>query len=234
MLKIKGLSAGYGEFGVLHDISLEMPVGETVVLVGPNGAGKSTLLKVISGVLTPTAGAIYLNGHRIDGKKPHEVVEMGISIVPEGGRLFPDLSVYDNLKMGAYSPKARKQFKVMLQEVARLFPILKERQGQTAGLMSGGERQMVAIARTLMSQPKLIILDEPSAGLAPKVVASVFKFVREIKAQGYSILMVEQNARQALELADHAYLIEAGRLQFHGEKEDFVKNSHIKRAYLGI
>jgi len=234
MLKIEGINANYGEFKVLHDISLEVPTGETVILVGPNGAGKSTLLRVISGTLKPSSGTIYLDGQRVDGKESHEVVKMGISIVPEGGRLFPELTVYDNLRVGAYSTRAQKQFKERIQEVFQLFPILKERQSQTAGSLSGGERQMLAIARTLMSQPELIMLDEPSAGLAPKVVTNVFEFVKGIKAQGYSILMVEQNARKALELADHAYLIESGRLQFHGGKEDFVQNPYIKKAYLGI
>lgn len=234
MLKIEGINASYGEFEILHDISLELPTGETVILVGPNGAGKSTLLKVISGALKPTSGTIYFDGQRVDGKEPHKVVEMGISIVPEGGRLFPELTVYDNLRVGSYSTRARKQFKQRLQEISQLFPILKERQKQIAGSLSGGERQMLAIARTLMSQPKLVMLDEPSSGLAPKVITRVFEFVTGIKAQGYSILMVEQNIRKALKLADHVYLIESGRLQFHGGKEDFVKNPRIKRAYLGI
>lgn len=234
MLKIEGINASYGEFKVLHDISLEVPTGETVILVGPNGAGKSTLLRVISGALKPTSGTIYLNGQRVDGKESHEVAKMGISIVPEGGRLFPELTVYDNLRVGSYSTRAQKQFKQRLQEVFQLFPILKERQSQIAGLLSGGERQMLAIARTLMSHPELVMLDEPSAGLAPKVVTNVFEFVEGIKAQGYSILMVEQNVRKAIELADHAYLIESGRLQFHGGKEDFVQNPYIRKAYLGI
>lgn len=234
MLKIEGINAGYGEFKVLHDISLEVPTGETVILVGPNGAGKSTLLRVISGVLKPTSGAIYFNGQRVDGKEPYEVVEMGISIVPEGGRIFPALTVYDNLRAGSYSKRARKQSKQRLQEVSQLFPILKERHAQMAGSLSGGERQMLAIARALMLQPELIMLDEPSLGLAPRVVNDVFRLVGRIKSEGYAIVMVEQNVRKALELADHAYLIESGRLQFHGGREDFIKNPHIQKAYLGI
>lgn len=234
MLKIEGIGASYGEFKVLHDISLEVADGETVVAVGPNGAGKTTLLRVISGVLKPTSGAIYFYGQRVDGKEPYEIVDMGISVVPEGGRLFPNLTVYDNLRVGSYTKRSRREFKQSLDEIFSRFSILKERQSQIAGSLSGGERQMLAIARTLMSQPKLVMFDEVSSGLAPKVVTNLFELVKGIKAEGYSILMVEQNVRKALELADHAYLIESGRLQFHGTKEDFIQSPHIKKAYLGI
>jgi branched-chain amino acid transport system ATP-binding protein len=234
MLKIEGINAGYGEFNVLYDISLAVPIGATVILVGPNGAGKSTLLRVISGVLKPTSGAIYFNGKRIDGKEPYELVELGISTVPEGGHIFPGLTVYENLKAGSYPKRARKQSKQRLQEVSQLFPVLKERHAQTAGSLSGGERQMLAIARALMLQPEMIMLDEPSLGLAPLVVKHVFELVKRIKSEGYTIIMVEQNARKAIELAEHAYLIEAGRLQFSSGREDFIKNPHIQKAYLGV
>lgn len=234
MLKIEGISAGYGGLKVLHDISLEVADGETVVTVGPNGAGKTTLLRVISGLLKLTSGAIYFDGQRLDGKEPHKIVDMGIAIVPEGGRLFPGLTIYDNLKSGSYTKRSRREFKQSLDEVFSSFPILKERQNQIAGSLSGGERQMLAIARTLMSRPKLVMLDEVSSGLAPKIVTNLFQLVKAIKSQGYSILMVEQNVKKALELADHAYLIESGRLQFHGTKEGFIQSPHIKKAYLGI
>jgi branched-chain amino acid transport system ATP-binding protein len=234
MLKIEGISASYGELKVLHDISQEVADGETVVTVGPNGAGKTTLLRVISGVLKPSSGAIYFDGQRLDGKEPYEIVDMGISIVPEGGRLFPGLTVYDNLKAGSYTKRSRGELKQSLAEIFSNFPILKERQNQIAGSLSGGERQMLAIARTLMSRPKLVMLDEVSSGLAPKIVTDLFELVKAIKSQGYSILMVEQNVKKALELADHAYLMESGRLQLHGTKEDFIQSPHIKKAYLGI
>lgn len=234
MLKIEGISASYGELKVLHDISQEVADGETVVTVGPNGAGKTTLLRVISGVLKPTSGAIYFDGQRLDGKEPYEIVDMGIAIVPEGGRLFPGLTVYDNLKAGSYTKRSRGKLKQSLAEIFSNFPILKERHNQIAGSLSGGERQMLAIARTLMSRPKLIMLDEVSSGLAPKVVTNLFELVKAIKSQGYSVLMVEQNVKKAIELADHAYLMESGRLQFLGTKEDFIQSPHIKKAYLGI
>jgi branched-chain amino acid transport system ATP-binding protein len=234
MLRIESISAAYGEFRVLHEISLEVGSGETAIAVGPNGAGKTTLLKVISGLLRPSLGTIHFDGQRVDDQEPHEIVELGISLVPEGGRLFPYLTVLDNLKIGSFSKKARGEFKKALDEIFSLFPILEDRKKQLAGSLSGGERQMLAIARSLMSRPKLVMLDEPSSGLAPKVISRVFEFVRSIKSQGYSILMVEQNARKALELADHAYLLESGSLQFHGGKEDFIKNPYIEKAYLGI
>lgn len=234
MLKIEGINASYGQFKVLYDISLDVANGETVVNVGPNGAGKTTLLRVISGVLKPSSGAIYFDGQRVDGKEPYEIVDMGISVVPEGGRLFPYLTVYDNLKVGSYTKRSRRAFKQSLDEIFSIFAILKERQTQIAGSLSGGERQMLAIGRTLMSQPKLVMLDEVSSGLAPKIVTNLFVLVKAIKSQGYSILIVEQNVKKAIELADHAYLMKSGRLQFYGSKEDFIQSPHIKKAYLGI
>ncbi len=234
MLKIEGLHAGYGGFEVLRDVSIEVGAGETVAVLGPNGAGKSTLLKVIAGLLKPSSGAIHFENRRIDGKAPYEIVEMGISLVPEGGRLFPELTVYSNLMMGSFNKRTRRYFKDSLEEVASLFPIIKQRKNQVAGLMSGGERQMVAIARALMSRPKLLMLDEPSSGLAPKIVASIFEFVKEIKDRGYSVLMVEQTVKKAVNVADHIYLLESGRVEFHGKKEDFLENPKIKRSYLGI
>ena len=234
MIKIDNIDAGYGELRVLNQVSLEGGSGETAVIVGPNGAGKSTLLKVVCGLLQPFSGTVYFDGHRIDGKPAHEIAGMGISIVPEGGRLFPGLTVYNNLKIGTYPKRARKQLRERLVEIFDLFPILKDRRNQLAGSLSGGERQMLAIARALISQPKLILLDEPSSGLAPKIVTEVFEFVKRIKSQGYSIVMAEQNAKKALGLADRAFLLESGRVQLSGTGEDFLRNPDIRKAYLGI
>jgi len=208
--------------------------GQTAIILGPNGAGKSTLLKVITGQVKPISGEVHFNGLEIGHQEAHKIAEMGISIVPEGGRIFPGLTVYNNLKVGSYCKRARSRFKERLQEIYGLFPILKERQVQAAGSLSGGERQMLAIARALMSQPQVILLDEPSMGLAPLIVNEVFDLVRKIKTQGYSILMTEQYVRKALQLADSAYLLESGVVQFQGAREPFSQNPDIQKAYLGI
>jgi len=234
MLQVEGLSAGYGKFNILNDISIKVDDGTTVIMVGSNGAGKSTLLKTISGVVRPVRGAIYFNRERIDGCPPHQIVELGIAFVPEGGRIFSELTVYENLKMGSYPSSARREFAASLQQVFQLFPLLENRKKQVAGSLSGGERQMLAIARALMTKPRLIMLDEPSSGLAPKIVAKVFEFVGTIKAQGYSILMVEQNVLKAVDLAEYAYLLETGALVYEGEKQDFLENPKIRASYLGI
>lgn len=234
MLQVEGVSAGYGKFNILNNISIKVESGTTVIMVGSNGAGKSTLLKTIAGVVKPAGGKIYFDGERIDGKEPHQIVELGIAFVPEGGRIFPDLSVYENLKMGSYTSRARREFQITLQKVFELFPLLEKRKKQLSGSLSGGERQMLSIARALMSKPKLIMLDEPSSGLAPKIVAHVFEFIETIKAQGYSILMVEQNVLKAVDLADYAYLLSTGNLVYQGKKEEFLQNPEIKVSYLGI
>jgi len=234
MIFVENISSYYGEFQSLHDISLEVKAGQTVIIVGSNGAGKTTILKSICGLVHPRSGAVYFENQRIDHKPADQIVDLGITMVPEGGRLFPKLTVHDNLKIGSYNKNARGAFQESLEKVYALFPILKERTKQPAGLLSGGERQMVAIARSLMACPKLILLDEPSLGLAPKVVTSVFEFVRRLKDSNYSVLLVEQNAKKALEVADYGYLIESGKLVFEGKKEDFDKNPFIKKAYLGL
>ncbi len=234
MLEIKNLNVYYGEFQALFEISLRLSEGETVITVGPNGSGKSTLLKTISGLLQPRSGMINFLGERIDRLSAHEIVERGITQVPEGGRLFPQLSVLENLKVGSYRPRARNDFSSSLNEIYRLFPILDERKKQLADTLSGGERQMLAIARSLMSRPRLILLDEPSSGLAPRVVSRVFEFVQKIKAQGYTILMVEQNVRKALQLSDRAYLMESGRVQKEGSRQSFLDDPYIKKAYIGL
>lgn len=234
MLKIENISVSYSQIQVLFDISIEMFEGETTALFGPNGAGKTTLLKVVTGALKPTSGQIFFDGKRIDGKSSHEIAEMGISIVPEGARIFPEFTVLENMKIGSYCGRSRNQFSKNADEIFNLFPVLAARRKQIAGSLSGGERQMLAIARSLMSQPKLIMLDEPSAGLAPKVVNDVFEFVHRIKEQGHSIFIVEQNIKKAIQITDKAHLIESGKILFSGLRDEFINHPKIKKAYLGI
>ena len=234
MLIVDAIGVSYGEFRALSDISLKVDDGQTVIVMGPNGAGKSTLLKGICGLQKIRQGSVSFLNRRIDTLQAYKVAELGISLVPEGGRVFPYLSVEDNLKTGAYNKIARAHVKQSFEQMYELFPILSQRRKQVAGLLSGGERQMLAIARSLMSKPKLILLDEPSLGLAPLVVNLVFEFIARIKREGYSILLVEQNANKALQLADYAYLLESGRLAFEGNRQDFDKNDYIKTAYLGL
>ncbi|HYA90653.1 MAG TPA: ABC transporter ATP-binding protein [Thermodesulfobacteriota bacterium] len=234
LLQIEGVSAFYGKLQALDQISITIQEGETTIMVGPNGAGKTTLLRTISGFLHPASGKILFNGEKIDDLDPYRIVEIGISQVPEGGRLFPYLSVKDNLRIGSFPKQARSGFKKSLGEVYELFPILRQRANQLAGTMSGGERQILAIARSLMAKPILVLLDEPSTGLAPLMVTHVINLANDIKKRGYSILMVEQNARKALEVADRAFLLESGRVQKEGNRQAFLGDNHIKRAYLGI
>jgi len=234
LLQIQEISVFYMEFQALDQISLSVREGETTTTVGPNGAGKTTLLRTISGFLHPVSGNIFFKGERIDGLDPYRIVEIGISHVPEGGRLFPYLTVQDNLKIGAFPRRARSKFRESLEEIYEFFPILKERESQLADTLSGGERQMLAIARSLMAKPILVLLDEPSTGLAPLVVTHVLDLVNDIKKKGYSILMVEQNARKALELADRAYLLESGRVRKEGNREEFLSDHHIKKVYIGL
>ena len=234
MIKIERIVAGYGELIVLKGVSLEIAKGQTAVLVGPNGAGKTTLLKVITGLLKPFSGSVHFDERRIDQQEAHRISGMGISIVPEGGRIFPGLTVYNNLKVGTYARRSRIHFRERIREIFTLFPILEERQRQNAGSLSGGERQMLAIARSLISQPQVILLDEPSMGLAPLVVNEVFEFIQQIKSQGYTVLMTEQNVKKALQLADHAYLLESGVVRFQGDRENFSQNPDIQKAYLGM
>ena len=234
MLEIRNLNVRYGEFQALFDVSLRLSEGETVITVGANGAGKSTLLKTLSGLLNPHSGSITFLGRSLAGIPAYQIVEMGIAHVPEGGRLFPQLTVLENLKIGSYLKRARGEFGAGLEEIYHLFPILDERKKQMADTLSGGERQMLSIARGLMSRPKLILLDEPSSGLAPRVVTRVFEFVSQIKAKGYAILMVEQNVRKALQLSDRAYLMESGRVHKEGTRQQFMEDPYIKRAYIGL
>ncbi len=234
MLVLENVSAGYGSFQALFGVSLEVNAGESVAVIGPNGAGKTTLLRVISKLINPTSGEIRMEGRALTRVPAHEVIGRGIAQVPENRRLFPRLSVEDNLKMGAYLPAARAKFAERLAMVYALFPRMKERHAQLAGTLSGGEQQMCAIGRALMSGPKLLLLDEPSAGLAPVVVQAIFEVVRKMSAEGYTVLIVEQNVRQVLKVVDRAYLLETGRIKSSGNSAELLSNEEIRKAYLGI
>jgi branched-chain amino acid transport system ATP-binding protein len=234
MLTLRGVCAGYGSFQALFDIDLEVKAGETVAVIGPNGAGKTTLLRAISRLIAASAGEIALEGRRLNEVPANDLVGLGIAHVPENRRLFPRLSVEDNLRMGAYTPAARARFGERLELVYRHFPRMRERRHQPAGTLSGGEQQMCAIGRALMSGPKLLLLDEPSAGLAPVVVQSTFEVVRQMRAEGYTVLIVEQNIRQVLKVADRAYLLETGRIKLTGGAAELLDNDEIRRAYLGL
>ena len=234
MLSLATVSAGYGSFQALFGVSLEVSRGEAVGVIGPNGAGKTTLMRVISGILPMRQGEMTLEGHSIGGMPAHRVVEQGIAHVPENRRLFPRLSVEENLRVGAFIPSARARFSERLDWVFDLFPRLKDRRNQLAGTMSGGEQQMCAIARALMSKPKVLLMDEPSAGLAPLVVAQVFELVRKIRAEGLTVLIVEQNVQQVLEVVDRAYLLEVGAIKLSGTATELKGNSFIRDSYMGL
>jgi branched-chain amino acid transport system ATP-binding protein len=234
MLYLDQVSAFYGKIQVLWDISLKIAEGEIVALVGANSAGKTTLLSTISGLKPPSSGKVIFNRIRIDGLKSHLVVAMGISHIPEGRMLFPNMSVKENLEMGAYLPHAWKNREKTLAKVYKIFPILEERKGQLACTMSGGQQQMLAMARGLMSRPKLCMIDEPSCGLAPIVVAEMFSIVEKLRDDGISIFLVEQNVQQTLEIADRAYVIENGHIVLEGSSDQILKDERIKKAYLGL
>ena len=233
MLSLENVSARYGSFQALFDVSLEVNAGESVAVIGPNGAGKTTLLRAIS-KLVDVSGAISMNGRALAGVPAHEVIAHGISHVPENRRLFPRLTVEENLKMGAFLPESRGRFAERLEFVYSLFPRMRERRAQLAGTLSGGEQQMCAIGRALMSGPKLLLLDEPSAGLAPVVVQSIFELVKRICGEGYTVLIVEQNVRQVLKVVNRAYLLETGRIKSSGTAAELLASSSIRKAYLGI
>jgi branched-chain amino acid transport system ATP-binding protein len=234
MLQLTDINAGYGGFQALFGVSLEVAAGEAVAVIGPNGAGKTTLLRVISGLLPPTSGRMVVEGRDFVAMPPHRIVEAGIAHVPESRRLFPRLSVQENLRMGAFIATARPRFSERLEYVYALFPRLRERSNQLAGTLSGGEQQMCAIARALMSGPKLVLLDEPSMGLAPVVVAQVFDLVRRIRSEGYTVLIVEQNVRQVLKVVDRAYLLEVGRVKAQGAAAELAASKEIRAAYMGL
>ena len=233
MLKIRDLHAGYGKSEVLRGVSLEVQQGEVVTIVGANGAGKTTTLKALCGIVEATGGAIEFEGHALLGKGAHEIVELGITMVPEGRQLFPFLTVQENLLMGAYKRTARGMHRQRMEEVLAIFPRVKERLPQLAGSLSGGEQQMVAIARGLMAGPKLLIMDEPSLGLSPLLVEQMFEIVRLVAARGTTVLLVEQNVFNTLKLADRGYVLENGSVALTGTGAELLGNPHVRRAYLG-
>jgi branched-chain amino acid transport system ATP-binding protein len=233
MLELHGITAGYGAFTALWDVSLRVEPGEAVAVVGPNGAGKTTLMRVISGLLPSRAGRLVFEGADLSGQKAFEVVAHGIAHVPEGRRIFPALTVAENLKMGAFLPSARAHYRESLERVYTLFPVLAERQAQRAGSLSGGEQQMLAVGRALMSKPKLILLDEPSMGLAPVMVLRLFDLIRRVREEGYTILVVEQNVRQVLKIVDRAYLLEVGRIKMEGRASELAEQDFVRKAYVG-
>jgi branched-chain amino acid transport system ATP-binding protein len=233
LLEVKNINVFYDEIQVLWSLSLKVSKGELVTVIGPNGAGKTTLLKTISGLLIPKNGEILFLNEKINGLSPYKIVRKGIIQVPEGRRLFPYMSVIENLEMGAYTISESKK-KENLEFVFNLFPILKERKNQLAVTLSGGEQQMLAIARALMSSPKLLMLDEPSLGLAPKLVIKIFETINFLKENGITILLIEQNIRNALSLADKAYVLENGKIVLQGTGKEILENNYVKTAYLGI
>jgi len=233
VLEIKNITVSYGIATALWDVSLSVEDGKIVSIVGSNGAGKSTTLKTISGVVHPRNGTIWLNDQRIDHLPPHQIAHRGISHVPEGRKIFPYLSVVENLRMGALPVKKPKRTEELLKSVFELFPVLDERRNQAGGTLSGGQQQMLAIGRGLMSDPKILLLDEPSLGLAPIIVDAVFDVIVRLNRQGYTILLVEQNAYRSLEVANYAYVLETGRMTLEGEASSLIDHPHVKKAYLG-
>lgn len=231
MLRLTGVHTFYDQIEALKGITIEVHEGEIVSLVGSNGAGKSTTLMTISGILRPEKGSLHLFEDNITGLPPHQIVELGISQAPEGRRIFPRLSVRENLEMGAFLK--RGDFSASIDRVYSLFPVLKERERQMGGTLSGGEQQMLAIARALMANPRLLLLDEPSLGLAPIIVTKIFRTIKEINAEGVTILLVEQNARAALKLSNRAYVMEGGVIRLQGKGEELLGNEEVKKAYLG-
>ena len=234
MLQLAAVRAGYGTFQALFDVSLEVRAGEAVAVIGPNGAGKTTLMRVVSGMIRPTAGSIVMAGVDLVTTPAHRIVELGMAHVPESRRLFAGMSVEENLRMGGFMPAARPKFRQRLDFVYELFPRLRERRHQRAGSMSGGEQQMCAIGRALMSEPRLLLLDEPSAGLAPVIVEMVFDLVKRIRAIGVTVLIVEQNVQQVLRVVDRAYLLKAGSIRASGLAAELLASDSIREAYLGV
>jgi branched-chain amino acid transport system ATP-binding protein len=233
LLRAEGMTAGYGKMAILHDVTLEVRPGEMVSVIGPNGAGKSTAFKTIVGFLRPTSGRVVFDGQDIAGLRPDQVLVRGLAYVPQGRIVFPQMTVLENLEMGAYIERDGTRIRQALDRVCALFPILGERRSQKAGTMSGGEQQMVSIGRALMTTPRLIMLDEPSLGLAPKFVTLIFDKLTEMKRAGFTLMVVEQNAARALAVADRGYVLELGRNRFEGTGEALLADPEVKRLYLG-
>jgi len=232
MLTIKGLRSGYGKIEVLHDVDVEIERGQIVTLIGANGAGKTTLLKTISGLIRPTAGTITFDGQGIGRQPAHKIVAMGLSHVPEGRAILKRMTVLDNLRMGAFT-RRDSEINADIDAVCQRFPILAERRQQIAATLSGGEQQMLAIGRALIARPRLLLLDEPSLGLAPKFITRIFVALRELQKEGMTILLVEQNARQALQVADRGCVMERGRIMLHGTGQELLNMPEVQRTYLG-
>ncbi|MBI3328582.1 MAG: ABC transporter ATP-binding protein [Nitrospinae bacterium] len=233
LLKVVGIETYYNNIQALKGISFEVPEGSIVTLLGANGAGKSTTLKSISGLVPPLRGTVAFMGRRIEGLPSEKIVRLGISHVPEGRELFPELTVLENLKMGAYTRTDKQEIQLGLEQVYTHFPILAERRSQLAGTLSGGEQQMLAIGRALMAKPKLMLLDEPSLGLAPMLVEEIFRIIGEIHESGTTVLLVEQNANKALSIADYGYVLETGTVSLAGESQALLRDDHVRRSYLG-
>ena len=235
MLRVENIDVAYGDVQVLHDVSIDINQGELIAVIGSNGAGKSTLLKTISGILTPKNGVIYFNDEEISSKPPNKIVEKGIIQIPEGRLLFPGMSIRENLEMGAYRLKSKTEINERYEEVFEMFPILKERETQLAGTLSGGEQQMLAIGRGLMAKPSLLMLDEPSLGLAPILVQAIFKMIIRInKELGITVLLVEQNVQHSCQISDRAFVIENGTITMKGTGLEMLNNDHVREAYLGL
>lgn len=233
LLRVQGIATFYGNIQALKGISFEVPEGSIVTLLGANGAGKSTTLKSISGLAPPTQGAVTFMGQPITGLPSEQVVRMGIAHVPEGRELFPELTALENLKMGAFTRRDKREVQQSLERVYAHFSILAERRSQLAGTLSGGEQQMLAIGRALMARPRLILLDEPSLGLAPKLVEEIFRIIHDIRASGATVLLVEQNANKALSIADYGYVLETGKIALEGKSQQLLRNDYVRRLYLG-
>ena len=234
MLQVRNLDIFYGSVQTVRGVSLNVSEGEVISIVGSNGAGKTTILNALSGLLPIKSGEVVFSGAKIDGLAPHKIVELGLVQVPEGRLVFPEMTLYENLLIGGFSKASRNHIETNLEEVYQFFPVLEKRKNQVAGSLSGGEQQMLAIARGLMSMPKLLMLDEPSLGLAPIIVQEMFKIVNRIHAQGKSILLVEQNVYHALSISNRAYVIENGQVTMEGKGEELINNKEIEKAYLGI
>jgi len=234
VLSIQDIHVKYGAIRAVMGISFEVKAGEIVALIGANGAGKTTSLRSISGLVKPEQGKIFYNDIELTSMPAHKIVEMGISQVPEGRRVFPLMSVLENLEMGAFTRKDKNKIKDDMKKIFQRFPRLEERKNQLAGTLSGGEQQMLAIGRALMSNPKLLLMDEPSMGLAPMLVQEIFKIIREINSEGTTILLVEQNARMALSIANRAYVLETGQVAISGEAKEMAENKEVQKAYLGL
>lgn len=234
LLKIHKLNVSYGAIHAIHDVNLTVKEGSIVAFIGANGAGKTTILRTISGLKKPDSGLIVFNNHNINDIPAFKIISLGMAHVPEGRQIFANLSVVENLEMGAYILKDKQQVNSMIKKMYQLFPRLEERKKQLAGTLSGGEQQMLAMARALMTKPKIVLMDEPSMGLSPLLVLEIYKIIEEIRKEGTTVLLVEQNAKKALSIADYAYVIETGRIVLEGKASDLLENENVKKAYLGI